>query len=278
MAMDGHVESSLEAIRRFGPTIVYIITDSEDTYNALKDELAGKAVTVLTGNRDLEKRLKDEPVTVKRETNLPRDILLLSALRHYLLRDCLTRTKNKKDRVLCVMDSCIKGIFTFEVEDIEFVKMMEQLEDSIDLELLEHIIDIALEIASEGKEGRHVGALFILGDTKNVLENTRDQIINPFEGHPPAARDLHNRTSWETVKQFAQLDGAVVIDDNGIAVAAGRYVNFEWSIYLESGFGGRHTAAATISKKTKAVSVVISETGNVRIYKNGKNIFSLKGR
>lgn len=276
--MDGHIESSLEAIKRIGPTIVYIITESEDTYKALKGELTGRTVTVLTGNRELEKRLKDEPVIVKREMNLPRDMLLLSSLRHYLLRDCLTKTRNKKDRVLCILDSSIKGIFTFEMEDIDFVKMMEQLEDSVDLELLEHIIDIAMEIASEGKEGHHVGALFILGDTKTVLENTRDQIINPFEGHPQEARDLHNHSSWETIKQFAQLDGAVVIDDNGIAVAAGKYVNFEWGIYLESGFGGRHTAAATISKKTKAISVVVSETGNIRIYKNGKNIFSLKGR
>jgi DNA integrity scanning protein DisA with diadenylate cyclase activity len=255
-----------------------MITDSEDTYRGLEDAIKGRAITLLTSNRDLERKLKDENITVQREINIPKDILLLSALRHYLMRDCLTRTSGGKDRVLCVLDSNIRGVFTFDVEDIEFVKMMEQLEEFIDLELLEHIIDIALEIASEGKEGRHVGALFIIGDAENVMKNTRDQIINPFEGHPDEVRNLHNHSSWETIKQFAQLDGAVVIDDNGIAMAAGKYVNFEWGIYLESGFGGRHTAAATISKKTRAIAVVVSETGNIRIYKNGKNIFSLKGR
>jgi DNA integrity scanning protein DisA with diadenylate cyclase activity len=276
--MENFHEHCLDACRRFRPTIVYLITDSEDTYRSIKDGITGKNIIILTSNREFEKKLKDEAVTVKRELNIPSDILLLSALRHYLLRDCLTRTPGKKDRILCIVDTNIKGLFTFDVEDIEFVKMMEQLEDSVDLALLEHIIDIALEIASEGKEGRHVGALFILGDAENVLKNCRDQIINPFEGHPQDARNLHNHGSWETIKQFAQLDGAVVIDDNGVAIAAGKYVNFEWGIYLESGFGGRHTAAATISKKTKAISLVVSETGNIRIYKNGKNIFTLKGR
>jgi len=276
--MDIFVEHCLEALRRFEPTLVYIITDSEDTYHGLQVALKDRSVILLTSNRDLERKLKEQLITIQREMNLPKDILLLSSLRHYLMRDCLTRTAGKKDRVLCILDSNIRGVFTFDVEDIEFVKMMEQLEDYIDLELLEHVIDIALEIASEGKEGKHVGALFIIGDSETVMKNTRDQIINPFEGHPSDVRNLHNHTSWETIKQFAQLDGAVVIDDNGIAIAAGKYVNFEWGIYLESGFGGRHTAAATISKKTRAIALVVSETGNIRIFKNGKNIFSLKGR
>jgi DNA integrity scanning protein DisA with diadenylate cyclase activity len=276
--MDIFLEHCLEALRRFEPTLVYIITDSEDLYHGLQGSLKDRSVIILTSNRDLERKLKEEPITVQREVNLPKDILLLSSLRHYLMRDCLTRSAGKKDRVLCVLDSNIRGVFSFDVEDIEFVKMMEQLEDYIDLELLEHVIDIALEIASEGKEGKHVGALFIIGDTETVMKNTRDQIINPFEGHPDEVKNLHNHSSWETIKQFAQLDGAVVIDDNGIAVAAGKYVNFEWGIYLESGFGGRHTAAATISKKTRAIALVVSETGNIRIFKNGKNIFSLKGR
>jgi len=276
--MDNILEHCLEAIRRFEPTLVYIITDSEEIYRGLQVSLKNRNVILLTSSNELERKLKEEPITVQKEMNLPKDILLLSSLRHYLTRDCLTRSAGRKDRVLCVMDSNIRGVFTFDVEDIEFVKMMEQLEDTINLELLENVIDIALEIASEGKEGKHVGALFIIGDAENVMKNTRNQIINPFEGHPEEVRNLHNHASWETIKQFAQLDGAVVINDEGIAVAAGKYVNFEWDIYLVSGFGGRHTAGATISKKTKAIALVVSETGNIRIYKNGKNIFSLKGR
>jgi DNA integrity scanning protein DisA with diadenylate cyclase activity len=272
------VESCLDRYRKFEPTIVYIITDSDELVRSLRDRLDNVTITVLTSNRELERKLRDEPVNVRREKFLPRDILILAALRHYLLRDCFTRAVSEKDRVLCVLYTDVKGTFFFDVADIEFVKLKEQVEDYVDLDLLEHSIDIALEIAAEGREGNHVGALLIIGDSDNVMKNCRDHIVNPFQGHPPESRNLHNQECWETVKQFAQLDGAVIIDDNGVALAAGMYVNMEWGIYLESGFGGRHTAATTISKKTRAIAVLVSETGKIRIFKNGKSIFGLRGR
>ena len=276
--MDDFIQSCKDAFDRYEPSLVYIVTDSEDLVRILREGFDGSRLTVLTSNRELERKMRDEPFTVKREKFLPRDILILAALRHYLLRDCFTRAVTEKDRVLCIVHTDINGTFYFDVGSIEFVKLKEKVEDFVDLDLLEHVIDIALEVAAEGREGNHVGALFIVGDSDNVLKNCRDQIVNPFQGHPPETRNLHNHSSWETIKQFGQLDGAVVIDDNGVALAAGKYVNMEWGIYLESGFGGRHTAAATISKKTRAIAVVVSETGNIRIFQNGKNIFGLKGR
>src|SRR5512137_38612 len=81
--MDIFLEHCLEAIRRFEPTLVYIITDSEDIYHGLQPSLKDRSVIVLTSNRELERKLKEEPITVQREMNLPKDILLLSSLRHY---------------------------------------------------------------------------------------------------------------------------------------------------------------------------------------------------
>jgi DNA integrity scanning protein DisA with diadenylate cyclase activity len=276
--MDDFIATCLDNHERFRPTLVYIITDSDDLIRALRGKLNDVSITVLTSNRELERSLRDDPITVRREKFLPRDILILASLRHYLLRDCFTRAVSEKDRVLCIVHTDVKGVFHFDVEQIEFVKLKEMVEDHVDLDLLEHCIDIALEIAAEGREGNHVGALLIIGDSDNVLKNCRDQIVNPFQGHPPETRNLHNHECWETIKQFGQLDGAVLIDDNGIALAAGKYVNMEWGIYLESGFGGRHTAAATISKKTRAIAIVVSETGNIRIFHDGRKIFGLKGR
>jgi DNA integrity scanning protein DisA with diadenylate cyclase activity len=276
--MDDFIKNCVHAYEKYNPTLVYIISDSEDLIRNLRDKVEDSRITILTSNRELDRKMRDDPVIVKREKFLPRDILILASLRHYLLRDCFTRALTDKDRVLCIVHTDIKGNFFFDVGAIEFVKLKEKVEDYVDLDLLEHVIDIALDIASEGREGNHVGALFIVGDSDNVMKNCRDQIVNPFQGHSPETRNLHNHECWETVKQFGQLDGAVIVDDNGVALAAGKYVNMEWGIYLESGFGGRHTAAATISKKTRAIAVVVSETGNIRIFQNGKNIFALKGR
>lgn len=276
--MDDFVESCIDSYKRLKPSLIYLITDSEDLFKTLRNGIGKVSLILLTSNRELERKLREDPITVRREKFLPRDVLILSSLRHYLLRDCFTKAVSDEDRIMCIIYTNVKGVFTFDVKDIEFVKLKEQVEDHIDLDLLEHTIDVALEIAAEGREGNHMGALFIVGDHDNVMKYCRDQIVNPFEGHPPDSRNLHNHECWETIKQFAMLDGAVVVDDNGVALAAGKYVNMEWGIYLESGFGGRHTAAATISKKTRAIAIVVSETGNIRVFKNGKNIFGLKGR
>jgi len=73
---------------------------------------------------------------------------------------------------------------------------------------------------------------------------------------------------------LSAIDGAFVIQNNGVIVTAGRHL----SAALESkdfpqGLGSRHIAAAGITSITDAVAIVISEsTGTVSVFKNG-NVF-----
>ena len=46
-------------------------------------------------------------------------------------------------------------------------------------EVIERIVDIASELGSEGREGRAVGAMFIVGDTDRVVPLTRQLVLNP---------------------------------------------------------------------------------------------------
>ena len=110
------------------------------------------------------------------------------------------------------------------------------------------MLEISFEVAREGREGSHVGALFVLGDADNVIEHSRPRIINPFHGHARAARLVYPPENRQTVKQFAQLDGATLIDEAGVVVAAGRYIQINWDVYLQGGLGGRHLAGASITK------------------------------
>jgi len=52
-----------------------------------------------------------------------------------------------------------------------------------DAEIVESLIELAVEIAREGREGRRIGTLFTLGDEVAVLEKSRSLILNPLEGH-----------------------------------------------------------------------------------------------
>jgi DNA integrity scanning protein DisA with diadenylate cyclase activity len=49
-----------------------------------------------------------------------------------------------------------------------------------DPDVLESLIELAVEIAREGREGRRVGTLFTLGDEMAVLAKSRPLILDPF--------------------------------------------------------------------------------------------------
>ncbi len=133
------------------------------------------------------------------------------------------------------------------------------------------LIELAIEIAREGREGRRIGTLFTFGDDAAVLARSRALILDPLAGHPEGARQMTDPNLRGTIKELAQLDGAFVVNSGGVFVAACRYLNSSPAPDLElpMGLGSRHLAAAGISAVTKAVGVVVSESSVVRIFCHG---------
>jgi DNA integrity scanning protein DisA with diadenylate cyclase activity len=77
----------------------------------------------------------------------------------------------------------------------------------------------------------------------------------------------------ETIKELAQLDGAFIVSDDGVVISACRYINASTDgIDLPLGLGSRHLAAASITKQTNAVAVVVSESSIVRVFDDGEII------
>ena len=139
-----------------------------------------------------------------------------------------------------------------------------------DSEVLESLIELAVEIAREGREGRRIGTLFTLGDEEAVLGKSRSLILNPLEGHPESLRDIRDPNLRGTVKELAQLDGAFVVSTAGLFIAACRYLDAAASpIEVPLGLGSRHIAAAHISSATRAIGVVVSESAVVRLFCHG---------
>lgn len=139
-----------------------------------------------------------------------------------------------------------------------------------DPEILESLIELAVEIAREGREGRRIGTLFTLGDEEAVLARSRALILNPLQGHPEAVRHIADPNLRGTIKELAQLDGAFVVNAAGVFVAACRYLDAAASpIDLPLGLGSRHIAAAHISSATQAVAIVVSESAVVRLFCHG---------
>jgi len=170
--------------------------------------------------------------------------------------------------VLCL--SQLSSIVVCDVKQLATVKTIDKTGERVDPTALKAVLRLALELGREGREGKKVGTAFIIGDTNEVLKRSHQLILNPYKGHSEDTRDIKNRSHWETIKEFAQIDGVFVVDEKGVIISAGRYLDVNTkSIELE-GFGGRHMSARAVTTETQAIAVTVSESGGtVRLFKDG---------
>jgi DNA integrity scanning protein DisA with diadenylate cyclase activity len=146
-------------------------------------------------------------------------------------------------------------------------------------EVIEKVVDIASELGSEGREGRPVGAMFVVGDTDRVIPLTRQLLLNPFRGYPPGERNILDYSLEETVKELATLDGAFIIRGDGVMETCGAYIRTasQEEFELPRGLGARHHAAAAITAVTDSIAVTVSEsTGSVTIFHKGRIVTEIQ--
>jgi DNA integrity scanning protein DisA with diadenylate cyclase activity len=149
---------------------------------------------------------------------------------------------------------------------------LRALETSVPLETLKAVVDVAVEIGREGREGKAVGSLIVVGDARNVLARTRALGFDPFKGYRRKERNVRDGKVREAIKEIAQMDGAFVVARDGTVEAACRIVDApNAGLTLPKGLGTRHWAAAAITKVTRSLAVVVSQsTGTVRLFQNGE--------
>lgn len=137
--------------------------------------------------------------------------------------------------------------------------------------VLKQTVSLAVEIAREGREGRKIGTLFVVGDSGAVIKRSKPLILDPLQGHSDESKQIENPDMRETIKELAQLDGAFVVSNAGVVLSAARYIDAASdSLDLPLGLGSRHMAGASISQRTNAVAVVVSESSMVRMFDDGE--------
>jgi DNA integrity scanning protein DisA with diadenylate cyclase activity len=145
-------------------------------------------------------------------------------------------------------------------------------------QVVESILSLALAVGHQGFEGHPIGTIFVVGDTARVMEMSRQLTINPFHGLPESERNVIDPRISEALKNFSVLDGAFVIREDGVVLAAGRYLqpSADPDALLPLGLGARHAAAAAITRSTSAVSVTVSQSsGTVRVFRGGEMVLEL---
>ncbi len=147
----------------------------------------------------------------------------------------------------------------------------------VEPEVLERVLQLAVDIAREGREGRVVGTIFMIGDYDRVVAACRQMVINPFRGYLDEERNVLDPSLEETVKEFSTIDGAFLIRGDGVIMTAGTFLKPERAAQsLPSGLGARHRAAAAMTAASSALAVVVSQsTGAVTLFRGGSIVMAL---
>ncbi|MCB9894178.1 MAG: DNA integrity scanning protein DisA nucleotide-binding domain protein [Planctomycetes bacterium] len=177
-----------------------------------------------------------------------------------------------------------KGSDTFDTVRIETPRLMisrifsRAAKESVQPEVFERALQLMLEMSEEGREGKPIGTVMVLGDEEIVRDMTQQLTINPFRGYDESERNILDPALEETVKEFSVLDGAFVIGRNGVLHSAGTYLSppAEIRVDLMSGLGTRHRVAAAMTKATRALAIVLSQsTGRVTVFRGGKSVMTV---
>jgi hypothetical protein len=139
----------------------------------------------------------------------------------------------------------------------------------------ESVIELSIRIAREGMDGKPVGTSFTVGDAERVMRLSTQIGINPFKGYRIS---VLNRKSWYLIRRYAlACEGAFVVRSNGVILSADRYLMADQvRVSVPSGLGTRHRAIARITKATRAVGVVVSESDRqVRVFQSGRLIATI---
>ncbi|MCC7333506.1 MAG: DNA integrity scanning protein DisA nucleotide-binding domain protein [Pirellulaceae bacterium] len=155
---------------------------------------------------------------------------------------------------------------------------LQRLESSVPLKSLKTVIDLASQIGREGREGKKVGTIFVVGDTRRVMQHCKDSGFDPLRGYKREMRSLFDAKVREDIKEIAQMDGAFIVSPEGVIEKSRQIIEVSHAdLTLSKGLGARHWAGAAISQITKAIGIVVSQsTGTVRLFQNGDTVLRIE--
>lgn len=272
------IESAIKLAKEVKAGCVLVCVDVRNEIADLPEDVKQSVKFVLVMGESEEMPEKLVPIATKLDipsVNLTR----LGKIKIAIAKGIVSGLFKKGDKIICLSGvpkfGYVDSIFFLDVgREFEILTSddISDVVESVQPEVFNAVLNIACELAAQGRETRKVGTIFVLGDDEKVMQLSRQMIINPFKGYSEGERNILNPELEETIKELSAIDGAFVIKADGAIITAGRHLSAALeSKDFPSGLGSRHIAAAGITSVTRAVAMVISQSsGNVSVFKNGK--------
>ncbi len=239
--------------------LVYIDSDSEK-------DLVPEGAIIISNNKRFSETSPNEvliPLNLSSEEKM--NLALAGALEKGLVR--------RNDKVVYIDSESISVKKVGERMDKGMYKILFTAKN-IDPDVVKEVLEIAVELGKKGREGKPVGSTFIIGDSGEVMNRSTQITYNPFQGSLVNVQDEIVRSM---IKEYSRLDGAFVISGKGKILAAARFLECgKEGIKMPKGLGARHMAAASITKNTDSIAIVLSESDvMIRIFWDGEMIEEL---
>ncbi len=256
---------------------VFVIIHSQEDYQILTEQIKKMDAVMAIRNEELYNDTVEKASKVLKvpDVNLTR----MGQIKVAIMLALSSKMIEPGDRIVCItgvqdlgVNDSVVVIDTGSEFEIFLSSNLLDISGSVSPDVFETVLNLAMELSTQGRDGRSVGTIFVLGDEEKVLQLSRQLIINPFKGYSEEELSLHDPQFREAVKEFSVIDGAFIVRSDGILITAGRHLNAALEgDNLPQGLGSRHVAAAGITSLSDAIAIVISEsTGSVRIFKSGK--------
>lgn len=268
-----------------GSDAILILLDGSTDWDKLRQTVPAAVEQIIVAT-DLEEDLEGAeafgllPLPLHKEKSP-----LLERLQHALLEAVADGFLQSNGDVIAIYS----GFEQHKIDSISHLRLddrlrrltsrdLQRLESSVPLKSLKTVIDLASQIGREGREGKKVGAIFVLGDTRKVLQHCKDSGFDPLKGYKREFRSLFDAKVREDMKEIAQMDGAFVVTAEGVVEKSRQIIEVSHAdLSLSKGLGARHWAGAAISQITKAIGIVVSQsTGTVRLFQNGETVLRIE--
>lgn len=279
-----YVEAAAKLAKATEADAILVLIEKPHDWARLKKITANCDVLLIASNNEDLITSADEASVTTTHLDMPE-----ASIQNQLTQAVLSSVANDRLQSGSTVVAIYSGFDTENIDTISVLRLTERLgrltardlrklETKVPLETLKTVVDLAVEIGREGREGKPVGTMFVVGDHRKVMEESQPGGFDFVKGYTRKERNIADSRVREGIKEIAQLDGMFVIAADGTVEASARIIDTApVQLTMTTGLGSRHFAGAAISKNTKAISVVVSQSsGTVRIFQNGEVVLRIE--
>ena len=183
------IESAIKLTREVKACSVLVCVDVKSEIVELPDDVLSSVPFILVTQEHEE--LPEKLVRYSRKLDVPNvNLTRVGKIKIAIAKGIVSGLFKKGDKIVC-----LSGVPKFGYADtIVFIDVGREFEiltsdfigdvvEAVQPEVFNAALNIACELAAQGRENRKVGTIFVLGDDEKVLQLSRQMIMNPFSGY-----------------------------------------------------------------------------------------------